>query len=222
MFKAKPRGCLLVNGNQVDNKGLAQVVGASVDEITDLIKILEENNVFSRLEDGTIICRRMYNEWKARKRLTEGKQIAGKVGATKRWKNKTRDPNIGTIYVVLAEKWYDCYEETMSQPYPTSAHANKEINMMKNLYAQFNNPMLWAKHSQTQLAHTLQIVEMFFKVGPQRGWAITPENLLNKASRLQLILTKGTDGTWKKEEGLSGDDVVVSRKFRGVDEIKKE
>jgi len=87
MWKAEIRGTLTVNGKQPDNKTLANIVGSSVSEIKPLLKELETNNVFSRLDDGTIICRRMFRESAKKDDISKIRSKAGKEGAKKRWRN---------------------------------------------------------------------------------------------------------------------------------------
>lgn len=85
MWKAEIRGTLTVNGKQPDNKTLANIVGSSASEIKPLLKELETNNVFSRLDDGTIICRRMFRESAKKGDISKIRSKAGKEGAKKRW-----------------------------------------------------------------------------------------------------------------------------------------
>lgn len=85
MFKAKPRGTLTVNGRQIDTRGLAQLARVGEEEVKMLLQELEEIQVFSRLEDGTIINRRMYQtDWQARD-LHKKRSDAGKKGADVKW-----------------------------------------------------------------------------------------------------------------------------------------
>ena len=84
MFKAEIRGTLTINGKQVDNKTLAKVTGGDEIEVAKLLNELEENNVFSRLNDKTIICRRMFKESKRKEQISKIRSKAGKKGAEKR------------------------------------------------------------------------------------------------------------------------------------------
>ncbi|GAJ07527.1 unnamed protein product, partial [marine sediment metagenome] len=83
MWKAEIRGTLTVNGKQADNKTLAKIIGAHVSEIRPLLKELEMNNVFSRLDDGTIICRRLFRESGRKEEISKIRSKAGKKGAKK-------------------------------------------------------------------------------------------------------------------------------------------
>ena len=85
MWKAEIRGTLTVNGKQIDNKTLATIIGEPVSEIKPLLRELESNNVFSRLDDGTIICRRMFRESGRKDHISNIRSKAGKEGAKKRW-----------------------------------------------------------------------------------------------------------------------------------------
>ena len=87
MFKADIRGTLTVNGRQIDSKALAKIVGEDEENVKKYLRELEENEVFSRLEDGTIICRRMFRESRKREEISQKRSKAGKLGAEKRWQN---------------------------------------------------------------------------------------------------------------------------------------
>ena len=88
MWKAKPRGALIINEKPADNKMLSRVVNATKTEVEKLLHELETENVFSRLEDGTIICRRMYYAAIGEKTLSETRADAGRKGAEKRWQKQ--------------------------------------------------------------------------------------------------------------------------------------
>jgi len=90
MFKAEIRGTLTVNGKQPDNKTLAKIVGAAIAEIKPLLRELEMHNVFSRLDDGTIICRRMFRESRKKHDISKIRSIAGSKGARKRWQSDSK------------------------------------------------------------------------------------------------------------------------------------
>jgi len=92
MWKAEIRGTLTVNGKQMDNKTLAKITGASISEIKPLLKEMEINKVFSRLDDGTVICRRMFNISGRKSELSRIRSAAGLLGAKKRWQGKVAKP----------------------------------------------------------------------------------------------------------------------------------
>ena len=92
MFKAKIRGTLTINGKKVDSKELAKLTGSSRKEINECLKELEEHNVFSRLDDGTIICRRMFRKSGKKDQISQTRSEAGKKGAEKRWQNIAKIP----------------------------------------------------------------------------------------------------------------------------------
>jgi len=96
MWKAEIRGTLTVNGKQMDNKTLAKIVSSNIAEIKPLLKELENNKVFSRLEDGTVICRRVFNASERKSELSRIRSAAGSLGAKKRWQDniaKDKKPN---------------------------------------------------------------------------------------------------------------------------------
>ena len=85
MRAAHIKGMLAVNGISLSSKELAKIVGVlNIEEIDRLIVELEYYKVFSRLDDGTIINRRMYRESAIRKMRAE----AGKRGGLSKQKAK--------------------------------------------------------------------------------------------------------------------------------------
>jgi len=89
MFKAEIRGTLTVNGKQINGKHLAKIIGAADNDIKSLLSELEEQDVFSRLPDGTIYCRRMFKESGRKDEISRIRSEAGKKGADNRWRDKT-------------------------------------------------------------------------------------------------------------------------------------
>jgi hypothetical protein len=74
MHQADPRGSLLINGNTIDTKQLANLCGTSPRETIALLNELEAAGVFSRAVDGTIFSRRMKrDDEKAEKDKANGK-----------------------------------------------------------------------------------------------------------------------------------------------------
>jgi len=91
MSMSEIMGALIMAGKQMDNKNLAAFVRASEEETDRLLEELESHNVFSRLEDGTIINRRMYGEGE----LSRIRAEAGKKGASSRWQIDSKNVEIG-------------------------------------------------------------------------------------------------------------------------------
>ena len=81
MAKSKKKGCLLDGDQPMANKTIGRLVGEVTKTISLLMDELENHGVFSRLEDGTIINRKMYKEHE----LSSVRSEAGKHGAIKRW-----------------------------------------------------------------------------------------------------------------------------------------
>lgn len=77
MHQADPYGHLVVNGNAIDNRTLARMVGESPRDIDKLINELEAAGVFSRTEDGAIYCRRMVRDEDVRSRRAAGGKLGG-------------------------------------------------------------------------------------------------------------------------------------------------
>lgn len=93
MFKAEIRGTLTINGKKISSKTIAKITGGSIANIERLLKELERHDVFSRLEDDTIICRRMFRESGRKDQISKIRSEVGKKGAGKRWQKIT---NIAT------------------------------------------------------------------------------------------------------------------------------
>lgn len=81
MWQATPRGHLVVNGKIIDSKLLSKLTKDDEVDIESWLKELEDVNVFSRLENGIIISRRMIRDEQIRKI----KSIAGQKGMKKRY-----------------------------------------------------------------------------------------------------------------------------------------
>jgi len=90
MWFGQPRGTLTVNGKSLDNAGLAKILGEKVETIDRLIAELESNNIFSRLPDGTIYCRRLFREWQEKEHKSKVRSEAGRKGAEKRWQSHSK------------------------------------------------------------------------------------------------------------------------------------
>jgi len=90
MFKAEIRGTLIVNGRRINGKALAKILGELEQIINKLLKELEDNEVFSRLEDSTIICRRMFKESKRKEDISRIRSEAGKKGAKSKWQKMAK------------------------------------------------------------------------------------------------------------------------------------
>jgi hypothetical protein len=74
MHEANPRGSLLINGNAIGAKQLANLCGATLRETIALLTELEAAGVFSRAQDGTIFSRRMKrDDEKAKRDKANGK-----------------------------------------------------------------------------------------------------------------------------------------------------
>lgn len=91
MWKAEIRGTLTVNGRQVDSKTLAKIAGDTEQNVNKLLNELEENDVFSRLRDGTIICRRVFKKSKRKEEISKIRSKAGKKGAESRWQENGKE-----------------------------------------------------------------------------------------------------------------------------------
>jgi len=91
MYKAEIRGTLTINGRQINSKTLAKIVGDTMANINKYLKELEDQDVFSRLEDNTVICRRMFRESGRKDQISKIRSIAGKKGADIRWQPDSKE-----------------------------------------------------------------------------------------------------------------------------------
>jgi hypothetical protein len=76
MHEASPRGHLVINGQPVTARQMANLSGVPVEECTELMAELELAGVFSRTKDGVPFSRRMVRETKA----SEEGRINGAAG----------------------------------------------------------------------------------------------------------------------------------------------
>ena len=85
MHAAAPVGHLLINGRQPTTRQMAAICGCTEKEAKSYAAELEAAGVFSRIADGTILCRRMVRDTAA--------SDAGREHIAKRWEApKTTDP----------------------------------------------------------------------------------------------------------------------------------
>lgn len=92
MFKAEIRGTLTINGRQISTKILSKIAGVKEEIITKLLRELERNDVFSKLDDSTIICRRMLRESSKKGKISKIRSEAGKKGMESRWEKNDNKP----------------------------------------------------------------------------------------------------------------------------------
>ena len=112
MARSEIMGTLTINGKQIDGTTLARIVGISEAEIQGPLSELEDNRVFSRLPDSTIINRRMFNESQRKELISKIKSSAGKKGAEARWQTDGRP---------MAESQKDNMAEKMTDMAKTAA-----------------------------------------------------------------------------------------------------
>jgi len=124
MFKAEIRGTLTVNGKQLNNKALTKIVGSNEQKVNKCLIELEENDVFSRLEDDTIISRRMYRESQRKEEISRIRAEAGKKGMDKRWQKDSKANNKKITKITASS--------SISSPFPISS-SNKD-NISKDIY----------------------------------------------------------------------------------------
>lgn len=77
MHDGEPYGHLKVGSKVILPPNLARMVGATLEEVESCLAELEEADVFSRLGDGTIYCRRMVRDEKVRQARAAGGKLGG-------------------------------------------------------------------------------------------------------------------------------------------------
>lgn len=80
MFNAEKRGSLTVNSVIITSKELAKLVGEQEEIVNKLLDEMERFNVFTKLEDGLIINRRMYYKAEREEKIHEARVKAGRKG----------------------------------------------------------------------------------------------------------------------------------------------
>lgn len=93
-FVSPKRGALLLSsGVKIDSEILTRLIqgGYKKNVIDELLNELENNGVFSRLEDGTIINRRLYFSEQRKKEISDKRKLAigSRWGKTKKYKQNT-------------------------------------------------------------------------------------------------------------------------------------
>lgn len=79
MHEAEPRGQLLIKGVEPTLPQLSSLVGATVEEVTDLLAELETNQVFSRKKNGVIYSRRMERKTELSRKRAEAGSKGGRA-----------------------------------------------------------------------------------------------------------------------------------------------
>ena len=94
IYQSPKKGVLLLpSGKQIESKTLAKLCGEEEQKISILLSELEETGTFSRLEDGTIYCRRVKREGD----LIEARREAGRLGGLKQKRSKDESKSEATL-----------------------------------------------------------------------------------------------------------------------------
>jgi DNA-binding Lrp family transcriptional regulator len=93
MHEAEPYGHLLVNGKAPSAKRLAAMLGGSETEITKLLDELEDAGVFSRIDGGVIVSRRMIRD----NLKAQDDRENGKAGGNPALKGNRPSPDNGGV-----------------------------------------------------------------------------------------------------------------------------
>ena len=94
IYQSPKKGVLLLpSGKQIESKTLAKLCGEEEQKISILLSELEATGTFSRLEDGTIYCRRVKRE----SDLIEARREAGRLGGLKQKQSKDESKSEATL-----------------------------------------------------------------------------------------------------------------------------
>ena len=94
IYQSPKKGVLLLpSGKQIESKTLAKLCGEEEQKISILLSELEATGTFSRLEDGTIYCRRVKRE----SDLIEARREAGRLGGLKQKRSKDESKSEATL-----------------------------------------------------------------------------------------------------------------------------
>lgn len=85
MWESTPRGYLIIKGKPVITPVIARLIGVDITKMEQALEQMEEFDVFSRTNDGTIYSRKMVAD--EEKRLKKSK--AGRLGMEKRYSDIT-------------------------------------------------------------------------------------------------------------------------------------
>lgn len=94
MHKAQPRGDLVVEGKPIPSDKLANMVGATANEVQALLEELESAGVFSRRKNGVIYSRRMERDENKTRKLRENGKKGGNPSLSKQTQNDGLDKGV--------------------------------------------------------------------------------------------------------------------------------
>ncbi|KQT52257.1 MULTISPECIES: hypothetical protein [unclassified Aureimonas] len=77
MHEAEPRGHLLINGKAVSVRHLSSLVGASEEQVADLMSELAEAGVYSAKRNGVLYSRRMERDENKSRKLRDNGKLGG-------------------------------------------------------------------------------------------------------------------------------------------------
>lgn len=125
MHKAEPYGHLLIRGKQPTDRQLAVITGLSPLELSESLAELEENEVFSRTDDGTIFSRGMVRDEEIHIRSVNGGKT---TQANKRKRlNGKRHPSRGSSSTPS-----DLEPEPEPEPKKESEEFDRAVNKRAN------------------------------------------------------------------------------------------
>lgn len=151
MHEAVPRGSLLVNEKQVNEKQLAALCGVSSRDVTACLAQLEDAGVFSREENGTIYSRRMRRD----EQKAQTDKANGKAGGNPTLKGGVNPPDKAQIPEARSQK-------------PEERAALPEKTISENLAD--------ASGGRKPTRPSIDgFFDQFWKVYPQRGEAANPK-----------------------------------------------
>jgi len=143
MWQAEIRGTLTVNGNKLDNKAIAKLTGDTEENISKYLTELEDHDVFSRLENGTIISRRLYRDSKKKEQISRIRAKAGKKGMAKRWITKPQKPNNKSHNKTITKITASTSSSTSTVKNKERNNKERKTNVRKNEKNRFSDAMIF-------------------------------------------------------------------------------
>jgi len=215
MFQSEIRGTLTISRKKVNSKTLAKIVGDTENKIAKLLQKLEAKNVFSRLGDGTIICRRMYRESVRKEEISEARSKAGKEGAKKRWQEDSKDKNKKIAKIAAST--------SSSTSSSTSKSKKEEIIKKKEVKIDFNFEK--RKFLNINVEDKAGWLDAYPAVDIEAQLRIMREWLLANPSRKKSNYRQFINNWLKREQDKggsrkTGQSFYISKRDRDAKEIK--
>lgn len=186
MFKAEKRGSLTVNGKQISSKELAKLLSEGEEIIIKCLGEMKYYNVFTELEDGLIINRRMYYQSERMEKTRQARIEAGRKGGLKKKASKTQNKNKP--------------KQASPTPTPSPSPTSKNIEEKKDKFEKFwdlyekkvgeKSKLLkkFSKLSNKDIELVMDYIPKYKNSKPDKQFRKNPEAFLNNKTWLDEII----------------------------------